>query len=338
MALAIATGLVVLACASPAWAAADEKAIIDDPADTIILAVALPYLECPAPPQFRASADPTPSAAQLLVLSDPVPDAGPFAAVASLRTKGDPLEKFNRKMFVVHTKLDRAFFNRLAQGGKIIPHPLRDGIRNFLRNLREPLVLANDLLQLRFKQAGQSFSRFFINSVLGIGGLFDVAGKDGLKAHGNGLGGTLARWGVGPGPYLFIPLVGPTTLRDLLGGQAEGLVLPLSVGFPFNRFDYNFGRATVSGIDQRIEQGPALDALLSGSVDPYASLRSSFLQNREAEVQELKGKPADSGPDILDTPLDDPAASGSEAAPLPEPEAEDSALRAADTGQPSVAC
>ncbi len=286
-----------------------------------------PYAARVQPARFRPSADLTPVTAAFFafVAQEPVavPPTPPSTRIAELRTQGDPLEKFNRKMFAAHTKLDRLLFRPLSNGGKLVPRPLRDGVRNFFRNLREPFVLVNDLLQGRFKRAGDSFSRLFINSVLGFGGVFDVAGKDGLRAHSNGLGGTLARWGVGPGPYLFIPLVGPTTLRDLLGGQVEGLVLPLAVGSPFNRLDYGLGKAALIGIDQRIEQDAALKALLSGAVDPYATLRSSFLQNREAEVRELKGKPVDAGGDILDAPLDDPAAGEPEAvppvAPVPVP-------------------
>jgi phospholipid-binding lipoprotein MlaA len=284
----------------PVWANA---------ADDLVAAPALAFAS--------AAVDITPVA--LAEALPAVPIADPITTTPAARTKGDPLEPFNRKMFALNTKLDRAIFRPLSKGAKIIPRPFRDAIRNFFRNLREPFVFINDVLQLRFKQAGQSIARLFLNSTVGLGGLFDIAGKDGLKAHNNGFGGTLARWGVGPGPYLFIPFAGPTTLRDLLGGQAEGLVLPFAVGKPFNRIDYNVGKAVLTGLDQRIEQDAALNALLSGAVDPYATLRSSYLQNREAEVRELKGQPAEAGPDILDSPLDDPGAGTAPATPTPEP-------------------
>ncbi|MFM9851446.1 MAG: VacJ family lipoprotein [Sphingomonadaceae bacterium] len=331
--LRVAAGLGAISWAAPTWAT-----LPDNDADIAYLAVApiaVDIASAPLPlvvergafgPQEAVATDPAPAIDSLVEPSRVAP------------TRGDPLEPFNRRMFALHTKLDRAIFRPLSRGAKNLPRPFRDAIRNFFRNLREPFVIINDLLQLRFKQAGQSFTRLFVNSVLGIGGLFDVAGKDGLKAHSNSFGGTLARWGVGPGPYLFIPFAGPTTLRDLLGGQAEGLVLPFAVGKPFNRIDYNVGKAVLTGLDQRIEQDAALNALLSGAVDPYATLRSSYLQNREAEVRELKGEPVDATPNILDSPLDDPGAEALPPAPLPQPppesppQASESSLDLGDVG------
>lgn len=274
----------------------------------------VPSIESLAPPLVMPPVElaPEPSDAAIVVPTT--------EAVVQRHTKGDPLEKLNRSLFRAHTSLDRKIYRPVALATRaVVPKPFRDGIRNFFRNLREPFVFVNDLLQLRFKRAGEAITRFAINSVLGIGGLFDVAGKDGLKAHSNGFGGTLARYGVGPGPYLFLPLVGPTTLRDLLGGQAEGLVLPFAVGKPFNRIDYNIGKTVALGIDQRIERDAEYSALLDGAADPYATLRSAFLQNRAAEVAELKAKPGDAEPDLLDSPLDDPAGTAPELPDEPDP-------------------
>jgi len=311
--LTTSLGVAALLFVHPAIARPLEEAASIAPMTVEIALPATDLLETPEP-ALAATALP-------ILQASAVPVA---ESVARVRTKGDPLEGLNRSLFRVHTRLDRAVYRPVAMATrKVVPKPFRDGIRNFFRNLREPFVFLNDVLQLRFRRAGESIARFGVNTVLGIGGLFDVAGKDGLKAHNNGFGGTLARYGVGPGPYLFLPLVGPTTLRDLLGGQAEGLVLPLAVGKPFDRIDYNVGKTVFLGIDQRIERDAEYSALLSGAADPYATLRSAFLQNRAAEVAELKGKPGATGPDLLDTPLDDPTGATTEPAqpePTPEPD------------------
>lgn len=118
---------------------------------------------------------------------------------------------------------------------------------------------------------------------------------------------TSGRYGVGPGPYIFLPLVGPNTLRDFGAGVGEGAVLPLTIGTPFDRAEYQAAQAGLSGIDLRAESDGELKALLGGAVDPYATLRSAFLQDRAATVAELRhGSKQTSSP--LDDPLSDPAA------------------------------
>lgn len=232
----------------------------------------------------------------------------PVAAAPQERgrhTKGDPWERFNRKIYKFHTVLDRAIFRPAALGYKsIIPKFLRTGIRHFLSNLTEPIVFLNDLLQLKPKRAIKTFARFAINSTVGLGGTLDVAKTAKLPHRNNGLGNTLARYGVGPGPYLFLPFIGPTDLRDLLGGQTDNLVLPLSIGTPFNRFDYQVSSFVVGGLDLRAENDAGFKALLAGAADPYATLRSVYQQSRAAEIDDIKGKSATSG---LDDPLLDPA-------------------------------
>ncbi len=238
------------------------------------------------------------------------------------RTKGDPLEKVNRRLFKIGIGIDKAVFRPVAlNSGKVIPKPLRKGLRNFFRNLMEPLNFVNGLLQLKPKRSLHSFKRFLINSVMGVGGVIDVAHSEGLVYKSNGFGNTLARWGVKPGPYLFLPLVGPTNLRDLLGGAVDANVLPVAVGSPFTKTSYQAVR-TVSGvIDQRIENDPAFTALLDGAADPYATFRSVYLQNREAEVRALRGHDDahSAGSELLEMPLDDPAAPpAEEPSALPE--------------------
>lgn len=233
--------------------------------------------------------------------------------------KGDALEGFNRVMFSIHQVLDRIFLRPVSLAyKKIVPKVVRTGIRHVFSNVGEPLVFANDLLQLKPKRAIKTLARFGVNSTIGIGGLLDVAktSEFNLPHHDNSFGNTLGRYGVGPGPYIFLPLVGPNTLRDFGAGVGEGAVLPLTIGTPFDRAELQAAQAGLSGIDLRAESDAELKALLGGAVDPYATLRSAFLQDRAATIAELRHgtKPVDSA---LDDPLADPAATGT--APASEP-------------------
>lgn len=271
-----------------------------------------------------------------MIVADPAPPtAAPAAAPEISRarhTPGDPWEGFNRRMFRLQQRFDKAFFRPVAMGYKtVVPRPVRTGLRHFLSNLTEPIVFLNDLLQLRPGRAARTFARFFINSTAGIGGLLDVAKTAKLPHRENGLGDTLARYGVGPGPYIFLPFVGPNTLRDLIGGQADNFVLPIAIGDPFDRFEYQLPAEVIGGLDQRVENDAALNAILDSAADPYASLRSVYLQNRAAEIAEVKGKAPAQTP-LLDDPLTDPEAAPGDAPPAPGGEA-----TPADAAEPAPA-
>lgn len=229
-----------------------------------------------------------------------------------VRTPGDPHERFNRRMFATQQRFDRRFLRPAALGYKRhVPKPLRTGLRHFFSNLGEPIVFLNYLLQLKPGKAAETAARFAINSSLGIGGVLDIAKTPGVRLphRPNGFGDTLGYYGVKPGAYLFLPLVGPTTVRDLIGGQADGLVLPLAVGTPFDRLEYQIPRAAITGLDRRAEADSDLQLLLDDAVDPYATLRSVYLQDRAGEIAALKRRKAAAAPaGELDDPLQDPAA------------------------------
>lgn len=282
-----------------------------------------------APPAAAGQTTPattSPAASDAPELSDPLADPAaepaPAAVVAKPRRhpKDDPLEGFNRFMFGIHMKLDKAIYRPLAMAHKtVIPKPARSGLRNFFTNLSEPLAFLNFLLQLKIGKAAETFARFGINSTLGIAGLFDIAKRDDFKLphRENGFGNTLARYGVGPGPYIFLPFLGPSTLRDLAAEPADGAVLPVAIGKPFSRAEYQLATGILEGLDRRAEADPELKALFSGAVDPYATLRSAWLQNRAAQVAEIrahrhkKKKKGDAEAaqqaDPLADPLTDPA-------------------------------
>ena len=253
-------------------------------------------------------------AAPLAVTSSvAAPAATPVAASAARprhhRTKGDPLEGFNRTMFSIHQFLDRIAFRPIAILYKtVVPKPLRTGIRHVFSNVGEPLVFANDMLQLKPKRAIKTVGRFLINSTIGIGGVLDVAKtrEFNLPHHDNSFGTTLGHYGLGPGPYIFLPLVGPSDFRDFGAGIAQGQTYAFTIGTPFDRAEYRVSEAVLTGLDLRVESDGALKALLGGAIDPYATLRSAYLQDRAVSIAESHGAKA-AAASALDDPLTDPA-------------------------------
>ncbi len=234
--------------------------------------------------------------------------------------KGDPLERVNMASYDVTQAVDRAFVRPVAKGyQKILPNSIRDGIRNIINNLREPVVFLNFLLQLKPGKAAETVGRFAINSTIGIAGAFDFAKRKPfhLPRRPNGLGNTLGYYGVGTGPFLFVPLVGPTTLRDLIGDGLDRLVMPLAVGHPFDKPAVGIPVYVFSSLDQRAEFDEKLEALHSDKVDPYATTREDYLRNRQAAIDALHGKkPVTHDPDAepdevqpMDKPDNAPAVS-----------------------------
>ena len=206
---------------------------------------------------------------------------------------GDPLEHVNETSFAATQAVDRALVGPVASGYKqVIPEPIRNGLRNVLNNLHEPVVLLNFLIQMKPGKASETLGRFAINSTLGAAGLFDMAKRPAfnLPRRPNGFADSLGYYGVKPGPYLFLPLVGPTTLRDLVGGGADRLVLPLALGKPFTQPAYTIPTAIVSALNRRVEIDENLRHLREQAPDPYAALRKFYLQKRQDEIDDLRGR------------------------------------------------
>jgi phospholipid-binding lipoprotein MlaA len=217
---------------------------------------------------------------------------GPQIAAAE-EEFNDPFEDVNRKIFDFNQVVDRNVLVPVAKAYRTaLPDAVRDSIRDFLYNLRDPLIFANDTLQLDFERAGQTFARFVLNSTLGVGGLFDVAGKWGqLPYHEQDLGITLGVWGVPEGPYLVVPILGPSDPRDLGGQVAEGFGDPfnrLVTGNPYTLYWIPFVRGGVSGIDQRSRYIETLADIERTSLDYYATIRSLYHQRREALIHHEK--------------------------------------------------
>jgi phospholipid-binding lipoprotein MlaA len=262
--------------------------------------------------------------------------AAPGTAVAASprhslgHAPGDPWEHANRNIYAFNQMLDRLLvrpLSRLTSG--LTPGPLGKAIKNFLVNLNEPVIIVNDLLQAKPGRAVQSAFRLVVNTTAGGLGAIDVATALHVPVQHNGFGDTLGRWGVTPGPYIVIPVFGPSSVRDLFGMLVDDATLPLqSINYPY-RTEVDITVNFVGGLNEREDVAKDLDTLLDGAADPYATLRSSYLQSREAQIHGEKAIPV--LPDIddpppsappADPPKGDPSAAVSQApddAPPPPP-------------------
>lgn len=207
----------------------------------------------------------------------------------------DPWEGLNRNLYAVHDSVDRAVLEPVARGYRAVtPGPVRQGVVNFLRNLRSPVIFANDLLQGQISRAGTTAVRFGINSTVGIAGAFDPATRMGLERHDEDFGQTLAVWGVGSGPYVFVPLMGPTTVRDGAGRIVDVAFDPLTWLEGEDIETFRTTRTVVAGISAREQVLDTVDDIRQTSVDPYVTIRTSYgllrqsaIQNGPANVQDL---------------------------------------------------
>lgn len=216
------------------------------------------------------------------------PESLPLAG--GVPTQSDPLRSFNRRNFRLNAALDRILIGPVARGyRRIVPGPLRRGLGNAVANLREPATVVNAVLQGRPKVATRATGRFLANSTVGLLGLFDVAGKSGLERQPADFGQTLGRYGVGSGPYLYLPVIGPTTVRDGVGSIVSLLGDPVSHATGGPATDFAVGRGAVRALNARADNDETLKTVMEESTDPYATVRSSYLQNREAMVREATG-------------------------------------------------
>lgn len=203
----------------------------------------------------------------------------------------DPIQALNIPSFKAVRAVDKAISGPLARGYKqTVPAPLRSGVRNALRNLGEPVVAANYLLQLKPAKSLETLGRVAINSTIGLAGLFDVARKRpfNLPHRANGFANTLGYYGVKPGPYLYLPLIGPTTVRDLVGRVGDVSLLPVAVGRPFSDPAFAVPMTTIRLVDERAEADDAIRQNMTENPDPYSSTRSRYLDGRQAEIDALK--------------------------------------------------
>lgn len=265
---------------------------------------ALVLLNVPVPPTGSTPSQVVPAASQAVDViqhrdvsrlssePDEAPAASTGVIVVTAKAEpsaADPLARLNEQSYAATQAVDDAVIGPTARLYKhAVPRPIRDGLRNFFRNLREPMVAMNDLLQLHPGRSVRTLARFAVNSTVGGAGLLDVAKKRPfhLPRHPNSLADTLGYYGVKPGPYLFLPLIGPTTVRDLVGGGVDRLIMPISIGGPLKQPAYTASAGAVSRIDRRERASDRLAAIRVQS-DPYAARRDAYLIDRQAEIDAL---------------------------------------------------
>jgi phospholipid-binding lipoprotein MlaA len=222
----------------------------------------------------------------------------------------DPLEKVNRGVWGVNQAADKVVIKPVSQVYRAVaPRPVRQGVSNAFANLSEPWSFINNVLQAKPKRAVRNFGRFVVNTTLGIGGLFDPASKMGIRAAPEDLGQTMAVWGVNGGPYLVLPLLGPSTLRDGIGSGVAAYADPVRVAISDANINVWYKRGylaayIVSARSDLTESGG--DTFLQTSLDPYAAARSAYLQIRTAAIANQD----DGGSSAAGLPVAAPAANG----------------------------
>ena len=195
----------------------------------------------------------------------------------------DPLEPVNRVIFDVNLFLDELLIRPMGEIYRFfVPPEARDVIRNVLRNLSTPVILANDLLQGEMGRAGDTVARFLVNSTIGVGGTMDLAEDQGYPYHDEDFGQTLAVYGVGEGFYLVLPILGPSTLRDTGGMLADSYMDPLRYVLSDEEM---WARRITEGVDLRARNIETLEELRRGSIDFYARVRNVYRQRRDNEIR-----------------------------------------------------
>lgn len=202
----------------------------------------------------------------------------------------DPYENFNRKVFAFNTGLDQLAIKPVARGySNYVPEFVQTTVANFFGNLADVWTALNNYLQFKPREGTMDAGRVLINSTLGIAGLADVATPLGLPKHEEDFGQTLGVWGVKPGPYVVLPIFGPSTMRDALGKPIDLYADPLTQLDLATAYDVS-ARATRL-VDDRARALPTTDLIEQAALDPYQFLRDAYLQRREARVRD--GNPRD---------------------------------------------
>ncbi len=215
------------------------------------------------------------------------PPATDAEATQEYQQTNDPLEPTNRFFYGVNDKIDRYTLKPIAQGYVyVVPTPVRTGLHNVLANLSSPVLFADDVSQANPRRAGDTFMRFLINSTAGGLGIFDVAKGWGYAAHDTNFGITLALWGVPSGPFLFLPVLGPSSPRAAAGFAADIALDPFTyVPRGYGLLTLNWARFGLGAIDTRSRYLTDLDRVKAGALDPYATFRSLYRQNLASEIE-----------------------------------------------------
>lgn len=200
----------------------------------------------------------------------------------------DPFEGANRAIFKFNDVVDDAFIHPVTKGYRAaVPTPARTGVRNFLRNLKSPVIAGNQLLQGDVEGAGTVVLRAVVNTLVGLGGIFDVAGHAGYPYETEDFGQTMAVWGVPNGPYVVVPVLGPSSLRDYAGYFVDGYADPLRWYLHnTDNEEWYYAKMGADYIDLRESLVDVLADLEANSIDYYAAVRSTYYQRREALIRD----------------------------------------------------
>ena len=209
----------------------------------------------------------------------------------SAKEINDPYENLNRKTYEFNENLDEKIAKPIAEFYSKFPPPIKNGVTNFFNNLEEVDTFINQLLQGKPKESLNDLTRFIINSTIGLAGFIDVASKIGLERHEEDFGQTLGVWGVGQGPYIMLPVLGPSSLRDTFSRPVSSF---LSVTFHMTETDVNIALKSIDAIETR-ERLLEVESLLSG--DKYSFVKDAYIQSINYEVKD--------GIDVEDDFIDD---------------------------------
>jgi phospholipid-binding lipoprotein MlaA len=220
------------------------------------------------------------------------PPADDPDAVADFKQTDDPLEPTNRVFYAINNGLDTVILRPAAIAYRyVVPGPVRDGVHNVLANLGTPIQLTNDMLEGKPRRAGDTAMRFVINSTVGVLGFFDIAKKWGYPDHDADFGMTLANWGVPEGPFLFLPVLGPTDPRDATGFGVDIALDPFTwIGGPHDTglTIFKWSRYALNAVDARERVLDAIDQIKKTALDPYATFRSLYRQHRKSQIETLQ--------------------------------------------------
>tara|TARA_Y100001970_G_scaffold294289_1_gene449858 strand:- start:11904 stop:12728 length:825 start_codon:yes stop_codon:yes gene_type:complete len=236
-------------------------------------------------------------------------------ATAAFKEANDPYEPFNRAMWEFNLGLDKVILRPVTSVYlAIVPDPMQNSVHNFLQNLRGPVIFVNDLFQGDLDRAETTLLRFTMNSTIGVLGIFDVASELGYEGHDEDFGQTLAKGGVEPGPYLVLPIFGPSNPRDGVGLVADMLIDPFTWLTPL---EFRIGRAMATAVDKRARNFDQINDMEKNSLDFYSAVRSLYRQKRRDEINNGAPMENNSVPGSLSVlPEDKPEDQQSEAAPI----------------------
>ncbi|MEX0827618.1 MAG: VacJ family lipoprotein [Haliea sp.] len=258
------------------------------------------------------------------ILTSDLPNVADADAVAGTNTliaapadiydeTNDPIESFNRVMFDINEALLNGILKPLTKLYQaVLPDPLEQGIANALHNVRSPVIFLHDVLQGEWERANITARRFFLNTTLGLGGLIDLGDHAGMPRHREDLGQTLAVWGMPEGPYLVVPLLGPSNPRDLIGRIVDGYIDPVTIlAENTGHEEGNYVRLGLTAVNEYGAVMNELQEIKKTSIDYYASIRSLYRQKRNAEIRNGRDQQLPPVPDFLSYEYEEPTVTGS---------------------------